>query len=100
MIPLRAATLREIDKQDIASLTKPDKNMRLSLAQKVGKIPGRSSKQIRTALMEGLGSTYGFEMARKESNENWLVRVLYCMFYYDKPCQNQLGVMDFLEAHK
>ena len=38
-------------------------------------------------------------MARKEPNENWLVRVLYCMSHYDKPFQNQLGVMAYLEAH-
>ena len=47
-----------------------------------------------------MGNTYGFEMARKEPNGNWLVRVLYCMFCYDKPFQNQLGVMVFLEAHE
>ena len=78
--------------------------MLLPLAQKMGKIIGRSSRQIRIRkeLVEGLGNTYGFEMARKESNENWLVRVLYyiCMFYYDKPPQSQLGVMAFLEAHE
>ena len=45
-----------------------------------------------------MGNTYGFEMARKEPNENWLVRVLYYMtlFCYEKPFQNQLGVMAFL----
>ena len=56
--------------------------------------------------MEGLGNTYGFEMARKESNENvnWLVRFMYYTFYYDKPFQNQLAIgvisMAFLEAHE
>ena len=39
-------------------------------------------------------------MVRKESNENWLVRVLYYMAYYDKPFQSQLGMMAFLEAHE
>ena len=50
--------------------------MLLPLAQKMGKMMGRTSKQIQIELVEGLGNTYGFEMERKESNENWLVRVL------------------------
>ena len=72
----------------------------MPLAQKMGKLLGRASKQIRTELVEGSGNTYGLEMARKEPNESWLVRALYCMFYHDKPVQNQLGVMAFLEAHE
>ena len=92
--------LREIGKQDIESPTKADENMLLPLAQKMGKMMGRSSKQIRTEVVEGLGNAYGFEMARMEPNENWLVRVLYYMFYYDKPVQNQLGVMAFMAAHE
>ena len=71
--------------------------MLLPLAQKMGNIIGRSSKQIRTELLEGLGNTYEFEMARKESG---FVRVLYYIIYYEKPLQNQLGVMAFLAAHE
>ena len=71
--------------------------MLLPLAQKMSKILDRCiSKQVRTELVEGLGNTYGFDMARKESMECWLVRVLYHMFYHDKPFQAQLGVMAFL----
>ena len=77
--------------------TKADETMLLPLAQKMSKILDRCiSKQVRTELVEGLGNTYGFDMARKESMECWLVRVLYHMFYHDKPFQAQLGVMAFL----
>ena len=95
-----AATLREVGEQVIESLAKAVENMLLPLAQKMGKVIGRSSKQIRTELVDGCGNTYGFGMARKESNENWLVRILYydVMFYNDKPFQ--LGVVAFLEAHE
>ena len=64
-----APTLREIGNQEIEGLTKADGNMLLPLAQKMGKIIGRSSKQIRTELVEGLGSTHGLEMARKGPDE-------------------------------
>ena len=77
--------------------------MLLPLAQKMSKNIDRCvSKQVQTELVEGLGNTYGFDMARKESMEDWLVRVLYYMFFYDKPFQAQLGVMAFLhvEAHE
>ena len=77
---LAAATIREIGKQEIESPTKAADNMPLPLAQNMGKIIGRSSKQFRTELVKGLGNTHGFEMhimARKEPNGNWLVRVLH-----------------------
>ena len=77
--------------------------MLLPLAQKMSKIIDRcGSKQVRTELVEGLGNTYGFDMARKESMEDWLVRVLYYVltFFYDRPFQAQLGVMAFLEARE
>ena len=75
--------------------------MLLTLAQKMSKIIDRcTSKQVRTELMEGLGTTYGFDMARKESMECWLVRVLYYMFFYARPLRAQLGVMAFLEPHE
>ena len=96
-----AATLREIGKQDVESLTKVDETMLLPLAQKMGKVFGRCAiKQVRTELVEGLGNTYGFHMARKESMDDLLIRVVYYMFFYDKPFQKQLGVMSFLEAHE
>ena len=79
MISLVAATLKAVGKQEIEGPTKDEKTMLLPLAQKTGEIIGRSSKQIQTELIEGLGNTYGFEMARKESNENWLMRVLHYM---------------------
>ena len=77
--------------------------MLLPLAQKMimSKILDRcASKQARTALLEGLGNTYGFDMASTELLEGWLVRVLYCMSYQNKPFQALLGVimMAFLEA--
>ena len=53
---------------------------------------------VRTELVEGLGNTYGFDMARKEPLDTYLIRMLYYMFYYEKPFQAQLGVMAFLEA--
>ena len=59
-----------------------------------------ASKQVRTELVEGLGNTYGFDMARKESMEGWIIRVLYHMLFYDRPFQAQLGVMAFLEARE
>ena len=60
-----------------------------------------ASKQVRVEPVEGLGNTYGFHMARKESMEGCLVRVLCYMFYHDKPFQAQLmSVMAFLEAHE
>ena len=98
-----AATLREIGKQDVEGPTKADETMLLPLAQKMGKIFDRfASKQIRTELVDGLGNTYGVDMARKESMESWLARALYHIFFYDKPFQAQLGVMAmaFLEAHE
>ena len=94
-----AATLRKIGKQAIESPTNADKNMPLPLAQKMGRIfSGCSGKQVRTGLVEGFSNTHGFEMARKQSDVNWLVRVLYCMLYYDGSFQNQPDVMAFLEA--
>ena len=96
------ATLREIGKHDVESPTKADGPMLLPLAQK-GKSFGRcASKQARTELVKGLGNTYGFDMARKESIGDWLTRGLYhnVMFCYDRPLQDQVGVMAFLEAHE
>ena len=63
-------------------------------------IDRRASKQVQTELVEGLGDTYGFDMAKKESMESWLTRLLYHMFFYVKPFQAQPGVMAFLEAHE
>ena len=75
--------------------------MLLPLAQKMSQILDRcASKHIRTELVEGLGNTYGFDMASKESMEDWLIRVLYHMCFYDRPFQAQLRVMAFLEAHE
>ena len=75
--------------------------MLLHLAQKMGKVFDRcEDKTVQTELVEGLGNTYGFDMARKESLECYLCRMLYHMFYHDKPFQAQLGVMAFLEAQE
>ena len=85
LISLVAATLREIGKQDVEAPTKADETMLLPLAQKISKVLDRcTSKAVRTELVAGLGNTYGFDMARKESMECWLVRVLYhnVMFYH------------------
>ena len=101
LISLISTTLQEIGKQDVEAPTKADKIMLLPLAQKMSKIHDRYiSQHIQTELIEGLGNTYGLNMARKESMECWLVRVPYYMFYYSKLFQAQLGVMAFLEAHK
>ena len=83
-----AAALREIGKHDVESPTRADETMLLPLAQKMGKVFGRcASKQVQTELVEGLGNAYGFDMAREEPMGGWLTRVVYCMFYYDKPFQ-------------
>ena len=55
---------------------------------------------MRTELVEGLGNTYGFDMARKKALDCYLVRILYYMFYHEILFQAQLGVMAFLEAHE
>ena len=79
---------------------KADENMLMSLAQKMSKVVNRcETKTVRTELVEGLGNTDGFGMARKESPDCWLMRVLYHTRHHDKPYQAQLGVMAFLEAH-
>ena len=100
-----AAALREIGKQDIEGqiATKAGETRILPPAQKMGKILDRCGmRQVRTELVEGLGNAYGFDMARKKPMEDWLVRALYYMFFYDRPrpFQAQLGVMAFLEAHE
>ena len=101
LISLVSTTLREIGKQDIEALTKADNDMLLPLAQKMSKVFDRcENKTVRTELVEGLGNTYGFDMARKESLDCYLVRMMYHMFYHEKPFQAQLGVMAFLEAHE
>ena len=77
--------------------------MLLPLAQKMSKVFNRcETKTVRTELVEGLGNTYGFDMARKESLECRLMRVPYHRIYHDKPVQAQLGVMAFtcMEAHE
>ena len=53
---------------------------------------------VRTELVEGMGNTYGVDMARKGPLDSYLQRMLYYMFYHEKPIQAQLGVMAFLEA--
>ena len=101
LISLVATTLREIGKQDVEAPTKADETMLLPLAQKMSKVFNRcEDKTVRTELVEGLGNTFGFDMARKESLDCWLMRVLYHMFYHEKPFQAQLGVMAFLESHE
>ena len=72
--------------------TKADKTMLLPLAQKIRKIHDRCtlqctrlSKAVQTELIEGLGNTYGFGMARKESMECRLMQVMYYMLYHDRP---------------
>ena len=52
---------------------------------------------VKPEFVEGLGNAYGFDMARKEALCTYLTRVLYCMFYHEKPFQAQLGAMAFLE---
>ena len=101
LISLVSTTLREIGKQDIEGPTKADNEMLLPLAQKMCKVFDRCEDlTVRIELVEGLGNPYGFDMARKESLECYLQRMLYCMFYHEKPFQAQLGVMACLEAHE
>ena len=72
-ISLVADTTREIGKHAMESPAKADETMLLPLAQKMGKGFGRcASRQVRTELMEGLGNTYGFHMARKGTMVDWL----------------------------
>ena len=57
---------------------KADETMLLPLAQKMGKVFARcEDKTVRTELVEGLGNAYGFDMARKESLDCYLCRMLY-----------------------
>ena len=78
--------------------------MLLPLAQKMRKVFDRCvDKTVRTGLVAGLGTTYDFDMARKESLGSvgcYLCRMQYHVFYHQKPLQAQLGVMAFLEAHE
>ena len=75
--------------------------MLLPLAQKMSKVFDRCEDlTVRTELVEGLGNTYGFDMARKESLDCYLVRMLYHMFFHENPFQAQLSVMAFLEAQE
>ena len=101
LISLVAATLQEIGTQDVEAPTKADGTMVLPLAQKMSKVFNRcEDKTVQTELVGGLGNTYAFDMARKESLDCWLCRVLYNMFYHKKPFQAQLGGMAFLEAQE
>ena len=78
LISLISTTLREIGKQDVEAPTKADETMLLPLAQKMSKMFDRcETKTVRTELVEGLGNTYGFVMARKETLDCYLVRMLY-----------------------
>ena len=97
---LISTTLREIGKQDIEAPTKADEDMLLPLAQKMSKVFDCCEiRTVRTELVEGLGNTYGFDMAKKESAslDCYLIRH---MFYQKRPFQAQLGVMAFLEAQE
>ena len=77
LISLISTTLREIGKQDVEAPTKAGKTMLLPLAQKMSKVFDRcETKTVRAELVEGLGNTYGFDMARKESLECHLGRML------------------------
>ena len=88
-------------KQDIEGPTPADNQMLLPLAQKMSKVFDRCEDlTVKTKFVEGLGNTYGFDMVRKEALDCYLVRILYYMFYHEKPFQAQLGVMAFLEAHE
>ena len=60
-----AATLREIVKQDVEAPAKAAGTMPLSLTQKMSKVNRCETKTLRTELVEGLGNTYYFDMARK-----------------------------------
>ena len=52
--------------------------MLLPLAQKMSKVFGRCEDlTVKTEFFEGLGNTYGFDMARKEELDTHLTRVLY-----------------------
>ena len=64
---LVAATLQEFGKQDMEAPTKAHETMIRPLAQKMSKLfDCCTSKAVLTELVEGLGNTYGFDMARKE----------------------------------
>ena len=81
--------------------TKADETMLLPLAQKMSKVFDRcEDKTVRTELVEGLGNTYGFDMAREGSLECYLCRMPYHMFYHEKQFRAQLGVVAFLGARE
>ena len=50
-----------------------------------------TSKRVRVA--EGPGNTYGFDVARKGTDAGHCIRMVHHMFYYDRPFQDQLGVI-------
>ena len=70
VISLGAATLRDIGKQD---MERPTDQARRDHTPALGPEDGQDfrslCKQVQTELVEGLGNTYAFHMARKES---WL----------------------------
>ena len=101
LIALVPTTIREIGKQDIEAPAKADNEMLLPLAQKMSKVfDCCGDLTVRAEPVLALGNTYGFDMARRESLDSYLQRMLYYMFYHKKPFQAQLGVMAFLEAHE
>ena len=81
--------------------TKADETMLLPLAQKMGKVSDRcEDKTVRTELVEGVGNTYGFGIARRESLGCYLCRMPQHIFYHDTPFQAQLGVVVLPEAQE
>ena len=73
------------------------------LAKKLAKVHEPCSTLVRqTELMEGLGSTYSqnydIRPRRKESLDDWFVKVLYRLGYCDLQLQDVEGVMAILET--
>ena len=65
-----------IDKSGHAELDDEDMEELGPTANKIAKLYAGKSQQIKTALVEGLGNTYGFTLARKEPLDDMIARML------------------------
>ena len=58
----------DLDDEDIQELS--------PIVSRIAKLYEGRGQQIKTALVEGLGNTYGFSMARKESLDHFIARMV------------------------
>ena len=63
-------------KSEHAELDAEDMDELSPIVSKIAKLYEGRGQQIKTALVEGLGNTYGFSMARKESLDHFIARMV------------------------